>query len=110
MHQQIHAWIFSFTHHIYTTNGSNNSFITTQCTYWVLIQPDQRALITHISGWRLQWVGTTHTNKTLFRRLQFLMCVYENVWVRLSCDCEPLCTLERVCARDAAAPGAQELY
>lgn len=72
----------------HTTVASNTSFITTQCTYWVLIQPDQRALITRIREWWLQWV--LHIQIRLCARLQVLMGVYENlcVWVcvwRVTC-------------------------
>lgn len=81
--------------------------ITTHCTYWVLIQPDQRALITPISEWRLHWVGTTPTNKTLYARLQVLMCVYKKLCV-VCLECHQQCTLELECAHDGVAPGAPE--
>lgn len=82
--QCINACMIPLIHPPYT-------FITTQCTYWVLIQPDQRGIITRISKWRLHWVGTTHTNKTLYTRLQFLMFVWE--CVRLDLECELHCTV-----------------
>lgn len=78
-------------HPPHTTNGYTMSFITTQYTYWLRIQPDQRAIIIRISEQWLQWVGTTHTNKTLYKGLQISMCVYMricgSVWVlRVNCS------------------------
>lgn len=91
--------------HTHTENSSNTSFSVTLCTYWVLIQPAQRGLITHISECWLNGVGTTHEIKILYTGLQILcmrMCVC------LSLECELHCTLELVYAHDVAAPGAPE--
>lgn len=66
-------------------------FISTQCTYWVLIKSDQRALITCISEWRLHWVGTKHTNKTVCKVTGFSVCVCVCVCVFVSTVCGWVC-------------------
>lgn len=112
----VNACTNPLTHPPHTQQTPQTPFISTQCTYWVLIKPDQRALITCISEWRLHWVGTKHTNKTVCKVTGFNVCVCvcmgvrgegENLWVLcvgvcLSSECELQCTL------DAAAPGALE--